>query len=116
MNVTLAGSGNQASGGFLSTFNLGGDSLFTENITPAQMSFIDQAVQAGVSLTNFQLNVNATGGNNVLVGGLMGNFTTTGGGNNRFVIEDPAARRPARHHRAGAAHPIQRGHFHGFRR
>ncbi len=36
----------------------------------------------------YALNVTAQGSNNVLVGGLLGNFQSQGGGNNQFVLED----------------------------
>ena len=44
--VTLPGSGNEATGGLLSTFNIG-SGLFTESITPAQLSLLSQASPAG---------------------------------------------------------------------
>jgi hypothetical protein len=89
LNVTMAGSGNEASGGFLSTFNLGSGGLFTESITPGQMEMVNQAIANNVALSNYFLNVTFTGGNNVVAGGLLGNFTAAGGGTNRFVVEDP---------------------------
>jgi mucin-19 len=90
MTANLSGSGNEVSGGLLSTFNLGSGSLFTEQLTPAEIDFAAHALSAGATPSQLQLYATAQGGNNVFVGGLLGNFTATGGGNNRFVIEDPS--------------------------
>ncbi len=90
LNVTLTGTGNSASGGLLSTFDIGSGGLFTEDLTTSELFLANLAVAAGIPLNNFQLHVTADGGNNVFVGGTMGNFTANGGGNNRFVIEDPS--------------------------
>ena len=90
LNVTLPGSGNEASGGLLSTFNIGSGGEFTESITTAQLALLNQAVASGTSLAGYAVNVTAEGGDNTLVGGLLANFTAKGGGDNNFVIEDPS--------------------------
>ena len=90
LNVTLPGSGNEASGGLLSTFNIGSGGEFTESITTAQLALLNQAIASGTSLAGYAVNVTADGGFNTLVGGLLANFTAEGGGNNNFVIEDPS--------------------------
>ena len=91
LNVNLAGtSGNQVTGGLLAYYNIGTGSVFTENITAGQLDLLNQGLAQGVAASTYDLNVTANGGNNTLVGGLMGNFTANGGGNNRFVVEDPS--------------------------
>ncbi len=91
LNVNLAGtSGNQVTGGLLGSYDIGTGSVFTEDITAGQLALLNQGLAQGVAASTFDLNVTADGGNNTLVGGLMGNFTANGGGNNRFVIEDPS--------------------------
>ena len=89
-NINLAGSGNQATGSVLSSINLGSGGLFTQTLSDAQINLVNQAYNSDPSsLSNYYVNVTATGGNNVIVGGLLGNFTASGG-NNRFVLEDPS--------------------------
>jgi hypothetical protein len=91
MNVTLTGSGNEVVGGLFSNFTLGPNSLFTENISAAQLAVLNQAISNGVTnLSSFLGSVTASGGNNVFVGGVGANVTAQGGGNNNFVIEDPS--------------------------
>jgi MBG domain (YGX type)/Bacterial Ig-like domain (group 3) len=87
LKVNLNGTGNQASGGLLSTFNIN-NGLFTENITAAQLQALPQTFSAGTSLNDYRLNVNLASGNNVVVGGVLGNFTAGQGSNNQFIIED----------------------------
>ncbi len=87
VNVTLPGTGNEASGGLLSNFNIGGG-LFTENLTPAQLQIVSQAAAAGLSANAYQLNVTVGGNGSTIVGGVLGNFTATGSASN-FIIEDP---------------------------
>ncbi len=85
LTVNLTGTGNNATGGLLSTYNLGsGGGSFTEALSPQQLSVVSQAANPGA----YALNVTAQGSNNVLVGGLLGNFQSQGGGNNQFVLED----------------------------
>ena len=89
--MNLAGtSGNQVTGGLLASYNIGSNSVFTENITPGQLDLLSQGLAQGVPVSTYDLNVTADGGNNTLVGGLLANFTANGGGNNRLVIEDPS--------------------------
>ncbi len=90
LNVTLPGSGNEATGGLLSTFNIGSGGTFTESITPPQLALLNQAVANGASLSDYAVNVTGEGGFNTFVGGLLANFTAEGGGDNNFVIEDPS--------------------------
>ena len=88
--ANLPGNGNEATGGLLSNYNIG-NGLFIENITPAELQIVSQAIASGTTdLTGFELNVTMNGGNNTLVGGLLGNFTANGGGSNTFVVEDPS--------------------------
>ena len=87
--VNVGGSGNQVSLGFLSSATIGSGSLFTQNITPDGLAMVNEALSDSIALSNYTLNVTTTGGNNVFVGGVLGNFTALGGGNNKFVIEDP---------------------------
>ena len=91
LNVNLSStSGNQVTGGLLGSYDIGTGSVFTENITAGQLDLLNQGLAQGVAASTYQLNVTADGGNNTLVGGLMGNFTANGVGNNRFVVEDPS--------------------------
>ena len=90
VNVDLAGSGNQASGGLLSSYSLG-NGLFTETITSEEVKAVAAAEAApdGAPIADYELNVSLGAGNNVVVGGLLGNFTAAAGSTNQFVIEDP---------------------------
>ena len=88
LNVNLPGTGNQASGGLLSTFNIG-NGLFTETVTATQLQLLTQAAASGTPVSSYAVNVTTTGGSSTLTGGLLANFTAAGGGN-RFVIEDPS--------------------------
>ncbi len=88
LNVTLPGSGNEATGGLLSTFNIGTGGTFTESITPAQLALLNQAVTSGASLADYAVNVTTQGGFNSLVGGLLSNVTAEGGGDNNIIIGD----------------------------
>jgi hypothetical protein len=95
LNVTLTGTGNQAGGGLLGTFQLGGGSLFTQNITPTEHDLVNQAITAGVTdLSGFQLNVTATGGNSVFSGNIGANYQIPVAGDYelfmyRFVSHNP---------------------------
>ena len=40
-------------------------------------------------IADYELNVSLGAGDNVVVGGLLGNFTAAAGSTNQFVIEDP---------------------------
>jgi hypothetical protein len=89
LNVTLPGSGNEATGGPLSTFNIGSGSLFIESINASQLAMVTQGLASGLAVSDYQLNVTAEGSNNTMVGGVLANFTVTGtGGDNNFIIED----------------------------
>ena len=90
LNVNLPGTGNEVIGGLLSTFNIGGGS-FTEALSPDQIALVQTGINepSPVPLSAYQLDVTMAAGPNVLVGGLLGDFTTLGG-NTRFVIEDPS--------------------------
>jgi hypothetical protein len=90
MKVNLSGSGNEVSGGILSSFHLT-SGLFTEAITSDQLQLLSQVVAAGNAslLPSYALNVTIDQGDSVVVGGLMGNFSV-GSGDNRFVIADPS--------------------------
>ncbi|MBI1324764.1 DUF4214 domain-containing protein [bacterium] len=89
LNVTLPGSGNQATGGPLSTFDIGTDSLFIESIDSSQLAMVTNGIASGLAASAFRVNVTAHGSNNTLIGGLLANFTVTGSdGGNTFVIED----------------------------
>ena len=89
MTINLAGAGNQVDAGLFATVNLGSSGTLTETISASELSTVEQAISNGIAPSYYQLNATAVGGNNVMVGGLLANFTTTGAGNNRFVIEDP---------------------------
>ena len=89
VNVDLSGTGNQASGGLLSSFTLG-NGLFTETITPDQVNAVTADLGASSApIADYELNVTVGAGDNVVVGGLLGNFTAAAGSTNQFVIEDP---------------------------
>ena len=88
VNVDLAGSGNQASGGLLSSFTLG-NGLFTENITSDEVNAVVADLSSSTPAADYELNVSLGAGDNVVVGGLLGNFTAAAGSTNQFVIEDP---------------------------
>jgi hypothetical protein len=89
LDVTLQGSGNEATGGVLSTFNIGSDGLFLESIDAGQLSSVSQGVAGGIAASSYALNVTANGSGNTLVGGVLASYTVAGaGGGNTFVIED----------------------------
>jgi hypothetical protein len=88
LKVNLVGSGNDVSGGLLSSFNLG-TGLFEETIDPGQLAMVQNGAAAGILPTAYALNVTMAAGSNVIVGGLLGNFTSQGG-DTRYVIEDPS--------------------------
>ena len=87
--VNLPGTGNEATGGLLSTYNIG-NGLFIEQLTSAELQLINGGVAQGTAPSDYALNVTMDGGNNTVVGGVLGNFTTEGNGSNNFVIEDPS--------------------------
>ena len=117
LNVNLSGtSGNQVTGGLLANYDIGTGSVFTENITAGQLDLLNQGLAQGVAASIYDLNVTANGGNNTLVGGLMGNFTANGGGNNRFVIEDRQLPGDRSGHRPPGRSRQFRRHLHRQRR
>ena len=89
LTVTLQGTGNQATGGPLSTFNVGAGSTFTESIGSGQLSTVSQGVGGGISALSYALDVTAEGSGNTLVGGVLANYSDAGtGGHNNFIIQD----------------------------
>src|SRR5262249_30680505 len=72
-NATLPGAGNEAIGGFMSTFDIG-NGLFIEKLLPIELQFAEQLQSANQPLSTYGLNVTMESGNNTLVGGLLGNF------------------------------------------
>ncbi len=89
LTVTLPGSGNQATGGPLSTFDIGTDSLFIESINASQLAMVTQGIASGLAASAFRVSVTAQGSNNTLIGGVLSNFTVRGSeGGNTFIIED----------------------------
>lgn len=88
LKVTVAGDGNEVTGGLLASFTMGSGS-FIEQVDPVQFqNLVVPGVASGIDPSAFALNVTMTAGANVVVGGLLGNFTSPGG-NTRFVIQDP---------------------------
>ena len=89
LNVTLQGTGNEATGGLLSTFNIGNGGLFNESINASELSTVSQGVASGIAASSYALDVTATGSGNTLVGGVLADYTDAGtGGDNNFIIED----------------------------
>jgi hypothetical protein len=89
LNVTLQGTGNEATGGLLSTFNIGSGGLFNESINAGELSTVSQGVASGIAASSYALDVTASGSGNTLVGGVLADYTVAGtGGNNNFIIED----------------------------
>ena len=89
LNVTLPGSGNEATGGLFSTFDIGSGGLFTEMLAPSQLAMLTQGLSSGVAASAYQVDVTAHGAGNTLVGGALANFTDAStGGDNAFIIED----------------------------
>ena len=87
--INLPGSDNQVTAGLLTTVNLGPNSLLIESITPDELNNLTAGFNSGnTTISNYQLNATLSGGNNVVVAGLLSNITVSGG-NNKFVIEDP---------------------------
>ena len=89
LNVTLPGSGNEATGGLFSSFDIGSGGLFTESLTASQLAMVTQGLASGVAASAYEVNVTAEGSGNTLVGGALANYTVTGSsGDNNFIIED----------------------------
>ena len=89
LNVTLQGTGNEATGGPLSTFNIGSGGLFTESIGASELSTVSQGVASGIAASSYALDVTAEGSGNTLEGGVLASYTdAVTGGDNNFIIED----------------------------
>ena len=92
VTANLPGSGNQATGGLLSTFDAIGSGTFIENVTPDQVVMVTTADQGGTAAASFAQNVTFEQGGDTIVTGLLANVTVLGSGQNTFVIEDLDAR------------------------
>ena len=68
---------------------LGNNSLLEETITSDELNTLTSGLDEGNPVSSYVLSATLTGGNNVVVAGLLSNITVDGGGNNKFVIEDP---------------------------
>ena len=91
LNVNLPGNGNEATGGLLSTFNIG-NGLFTESITPAELPIVDSGDREwdlGLSGVRAERH-DATGATTRWSAACWPTSRPTGRRDNNFVIEDPS--------------------------